>query len=121
MRARILLLVLPLLVLPLDAQVADNSQAAMLQKVIDRLDALERQNRELTEEVHSLREELRSGQSAPDSGSNAAASEQPPLNERVAVNEQRVAELAQTKVEASQKLPLSLTGMLLFNAFSASK
>jgi len=121
MRARILLLVLPLLVLPLEAQVADNSQAAMLQKVIDRLDALERQNRELTEEVHSLREELRSAQTAPDSGSNTAASEQPPLNERVAVNEQRVAEQAQTKVEASQKLPLALTGMLLFNAFSASK
>ena len=62
---------------------------------------------------------------AADSGPNAAASgtTSHSTNEqlRSAVNEQRVAEQAQTKVEASQKLPLALTGMLLFNAFSASK
>jgi hypothetical protein len=45
----------------------------------------------------------------------------PPLEDRVAVNEARVAEQAQTKVEASQKFPLSLNGMLLFNAFSNSQ
>ncbi|MBV8865293.1 MAG: hypothetical protein JO210_07835 [Acidobacteriaceae bacterium] len=33
------------------------------------------------------------------------------------VNEGRIAEQAQTKVEASQKFPISLNGMVLFNAF----
>ena len=37
--------------------------------------------------------------------------------ERLEVLEQRTQDLAQTKVEASQRLPISLTGMLLFNAF----
>jgi hypothetical protein len=122
MRARILLFI-PLLVLPLHAQEANSSETTMLQKVIDRLDALERQNRELAVEVRSLREELRSARAAPTrpGGTQADADSQPPLDERVAVDEQRIAEQAQTKVEASQKLPLKLTGMLLFNAFSASK
>jgi hypothetical protein len=122
MRARILLFV-PLLVLPLHAQQANTPETAMLQKVIDRLDALERQNRELADEVRSLREDLRSARAAPTTpeATEAAADSQPPLDERVAVDEQRIAEQAQTKVESSQKLPLKLTGMLLFNAFSASK
>ena len=122
MRARILLFI-PLLLLPAYAQDANSSETTMLQKVIDRLDALERQNRELADEVRSLRDELRSARAAPTKpdSTEAAAGSQPPLDERVAVDEQRIAEQAQTKVEASQKLPLKLTGMLLFNAFSASK
>ena len=32
--------------------------------------------------------------------------------------EQRVADLSQEKVEASQRFPISLTGMMLFNAIS---
>ena len=36
---------------------------------------------------------------------------------RLGVKESRTAELEQSKVAASQKFPLSLTGMLLFNAF----
>ena len=120
MRISILLLT-PLLLLPLHAQEANSSETAILQKVLDRLDALERQNHELADEVHSLREELQSARSVPVPEAQApTGSAQPPLEERVAVNEQRIAEQAQTKVEASQKLPLSLTGMLLFNAFSTS-
>ena len=38
-------------------------------------------------------------------------------NERLDVVEKRSSELAQTKVEASQKFPIKLTGTLLFNAF----
>jgi hypothetical protein len=38
----------------------------------------------------------------------------------VNVNERRISEQAQTKVEASQKFPISLNGMLLFNAFANS-
>jgi hypothetical protein len=37
------------------------------------------------------------------------------------VNEARTAEQAQTKVEASQKFPIAISGMLLFNAFSNSR
>ena len=40
-----------------------------------------------------------------------------PIEERVAVQEQRTEELSQTKVEAAQRLPVTLTGMVLFNAF----
>ena len=40
-----------------------------------------------------------------------------PVEERVAVQERRTEELAETKVEASQKRPLSITGMALFNSY----
>ena len=42
----------------------------------------------------------------------------PPANERLDVTENRVKELAQTKVEASQRFPIKLTGSLLFNAYA---
>ena len=83
-----------------------------LDRILNRLDAMEQQNRKLTEEVHALREELSAmKQTAPVSDST------PPLEERVAVQEARTEELAQTKVESSQKNPVAVTGMLLFNAF----
>jgi hypothetical protein len=40
-----------------------------------------------------------------------------PLPERIAINERRLEEHAEAKVESGQKLPLRLTGMVLFNAF----
>src|SRR5450755_3999015 len=45
----------------------------------------------------------------------------PPLEERVAVSESRVEELAQSKVEAAQRFPIRVTGMALFNGFLNSK
>src|SRR5665213_1036124 len=76
-----------------------------MQKILDRLDKLEKQNAELLTEIQELRNELK------------------PANvpERLDVQEARTAELAQSKVEASQKFPVSLTGMLLFNAFANGK
>ena len=41
----------------------------------------------------------------------------PPAEERLQVQERRTEELAETKVQASRRLPLSITGMLLFNAY----
>src|SRR5947209_11539477 len=70
------------------------------QKLLDRLDKLEKQNEAMQAEIRELRQELA---------------------ERVQVEEARTAELAQTKVEASQRMPVSLTGMLLFNAFLSGK
>jgi hypothetical protein len=101
---------LPILLAPL-ALPAQN--APDMQKILDRLDQLERQNQELLAEIHELRNELqpRAANTAP------SPPEEPPLAERVAVLESRTAEMAQAKVEASQKMPVTLTGMLLFNAF----
>jgi hypothetical protein len=99
-----------------------------LQQILDRLDRLERQNQQLTDEVHALRTELAATRAQPaDSQTVQAASTQspsittPPLDERVQTNEQRIADLSQEKVEASQKFPISLTGMVLFNSFLNGK
>lgn len=96
-----------------------------LARILERLERLEQENRNLAAEVHSLRDELAAthpstpalGATSPSEGS-PPASEAPPLEERVAQQEQRIADLSQTKVEASQRLPVSLTGMVLFNAFA---
>jgi hypothetical protein len=89
---------------------------ATLTEILKRLDTLERQNRELLEQVHELREQIHPAQAKQEQNQD-----QETLDERVAVNEARVADQAQTKVEASQKFPLSLNGMLLFNAFANSR
>ena len=78
-----------------------------LEAILGRLDQMEQSNHQLMEEIRSLRAELEQYRKTPP----------PTTEERLAVQEQRTAELAQTKVEASQKMPVSLTGMLLFNAF----
>jgi hypothetical protein len=82
--------------------------SAEVKEILDRLTRLEEENRALANEVHALREQLTAAQPNP---------AEPPINERVDVTEQRVNEQAQTKVEASQHLPIKLTGTLLFNAF----
>ena len=79
-----------------------------LQKVLDRLDALERQNQALLTEIQALREEVRN---------NAAQSGDHQLVDQVQVNTERIKEQAATKVESSQRYPVSLTGMFLFDAF----
>jgi hypothetical protein len=87
-----------------------------LQKIFDRLDKLEDENRKLLDEIHALRSELATARSteAPPPQSPGLASN----DERLAVQESRTAELEQSKVAASQRFPISLTGMLLFNAFA---
>ena len=80
---------------------------ADLQAVVERLERLEKQNQELLQEVRALRAAL----AAP------KETQQAPVEERVEVLEQRVEEQAQSKVEAANKLPVRLTGMVLFNAF----
>lgn len=87
-----------------------------IQKVLDRLDRLEKQNQELLAEIQELRQELTSSQSA-----GATTPEDtppgPPPAERLDVQENRTSELDQSKVGTSQRMPVTLTGMLLFNAF----
>jgi hypothetical protein len=100
-------------------------QKSDLQQVLDRLDRIEQENKDLAEQVRALRAELAASRnspaepasSTPASTANAGAPAAPPLEEKIAVDESRIAEQAQTKVEASQKLPITVTGMVLFNAF----
>jgi len=97
------------------------AQQSDFQQILDRLERIEQENKRLAEEVRALRTELAASRTIapPTAASPPAPAETPPtpLAERVDVNEQRIAEQAQSKVEASQKLPIAVTGMLLFNAF----
>ncbi len=114
---RRILLMLPVLSLRLCAQESTDSQAVMLQ-ILQRLDTLERENRELIGEVRALKQQINASQAPAAASSSNAQAEQASIPDRVAVAERRIAEQAQTKVEASQKFPISLNGMLLFNAFA---
>ena len=84
--------------------------------ILERLDRLEKQNRELLAEIRLLREQVQKSGEAP-SADQSANQTNGATDEHVEVNEHRIDELAQTKVEASQKFPIQLTGMALFNAF----
>jgi hypothetical protein len=90
-------------------------QTPEINQILERLDKLEQQNRALTEQVQQLKSELAA--SHPDSA-NAAS---PTVDERLAIQDSRIEEQAQTKVEASQKFPISLTGMVLFNSYLNSR
>jgi hypothetical protein len=96
-------------------------------KILERLDRLEQENRSLASEVKALRAELASvGKPPGEAAADATAStelEAPKatLEERVDIQQARVEEMAQTKVEGAQKFPVRLTGMALFNAFMNSK
>ncbi len=80
-----------------------------------RLDRLENENRQLLEEIRALRKELTPAQPPP------AAKQEIPIAERVDVLERRSEETDQTKVQASQRFPVTVTGMALFNAYSNGK
>jgi len=96
-------------------------QKSEFEQILERLDRLEQENRNLAQEVRLLREELAVSRTIPSpvppaeqaEGATPAA----PLDERVAVVERRVEEHAQTKVETAHRMPVTLTGMALFNAF----
>jgi hypothetical protein len=98
-----------------------------MREVLNRLERLEKDNETLTEELRALRTELAGLHTpAPEAASAAtpapigqipATESSPPPAEAQAVDHARIDELNQTKVESSQKFPIRLTGMVLFNAF----
>jgi hypothetical protein len=108
-----------------------------LQQILERMDRLEQENRNLAAEVRALRDELavshpglsaanapppqKSAAAGDTAGVPAAPSAPVPIQEQVAVQERRIEDLAQSKVQASQHLPVTLTGMVLFNGFLNSR
>jgi len=84
-----------------------------LSSVLARLDRLEQQNQELLAEIKALRAELTSAH-----GETPAAAT---VEQKLEIQENRIEEQAQSKVESSQRFPLRLTGMALFNAFADSR
>jgi hypothetical protein len=99
----------------LGASMAAHAQTApQVQEILSRLDQLEKDNQSLLEEVRALRQQVSTLRLQPP-GENSPA-QQAAAEDRQAVDENRIAELAQTKVEASEKFPIRITGMALFNA-----
>jgi hypothetical protein len=110
---------------------ANAQNTADMQQVLARLDRLESENRALNEEIQALRNELKMSRT-PVGEPATAASASPASNpsdvqasdgqateqDRQAVQQSRIEELAQTKVESSQKYPIRITGMALFNAYT---
>jgi len=102
-------------------------------QILERLDRLERDNRALTEEVRSLRARLgpstdsktaapAEAETVPEpSPVDVAAASPATIEQQLDIQTKRIDEQAQTKLEASQKFPIRLTGMALFNAFMNSK
>ncbi|MGH9558798.1 MAG: hypothetical protein ACRD30_06110, partial [Bryobacteraceae bacterium] len=82
-----------------------------MQEILSRLDKLEQANRDLTRQVQELGKELAAAR-----GENQAP-QTPSVEDQVAVDQARIAEMAQSKVESSQKLPIRVTGTALFNAY----
>jgi hypothetical protein len=123
-KRRLTLLTLLLASPAIRAQEKPDLQPGALQQILQRLDHLEDENHKLADEVHALRTELAAARGQQAEAQSAEAPPPPPqapLEERVQVAEQRVSDLSQEKVEASQRFPISLTGMVLFNAFLNGK
>ena len=92
-----------------------------LEQILNRLDRLEQENRQLAQEIRALRNELAVAREQPGKppadATNADAAQPADLAERMDVQEHRLEEQAQTKVESSQHFPVRITGMALFNGF----
>jgi hypothetical protein len=119
---RKLIFLIPVLAAMVHAQGNVDSPATTKQ-ILERLENLEKENRALVEEVRMLRQEIHAAHDAappPPATANPEQAQQTSLEDRVAVEERRTAEQAQTKVEAAHKFPIQLDGMLLFNAFANS-
>ena len=99
------------------AQTPPESSPALAQ-ILQRLDRLEQENLRLSQEIRELHAELARShepaanppRSAPDGAQSAD------LAERMNVQERRLEEQAQTKLESAQHFPVRITGMALFNA-----
>src|SRR5437588_10764233 len=99
-----------MLVLPALAQ---QSSPDALQQILNRLDTLERQNQALLAEIQELKKAVKTSQAS-------APAQTEELQEKVNTTQQAVKDQEQTKVEASHRFPISLTGMFLFDTFATA-
>jgi hypothetical protein len=89
--------------------------------VAERLDGLERQNAELREQLGILRQELERLKQTPADSGGPAAARVDALEERVDLHEGRISEQEQVKTQSGQRVPMRLTGALLFSLFRNSE
>jgi hypothetical protein len=116
--------ILPFVLLLLSVAPALRAQTPPdMSAILQRLDRLERENRAMAEEIQVLRAELTAAHAATATPAAPAvsATQLETLEEKVDIQGQRIEEQAQTKVEASQKFPIALTGMVLMNTFLNSR
>jgi hypothetical protein len=100
-------------VIGLFAQAPD--PASQMGKILQRLDQLEQTNQRLEQENQRLKQDLESVRK--EVLSLQAAKSGPPVEEKLDVQAQRIEDLTQTKVEAAQKFPVKLSGLVLMNTF----
>ena len=81
-----------------------------LQRILDRLDTLEKQNEALIYEVKQLRQAIKSAQAD-------AAAQTERIQEQASVQSEEIKTEAQTKIATSQRFSMALTGMFLFDSF----
>ena len=91
-----------------------------LDAVLERLDQLEQQNVELREQLGVLRQELERIRQAPPEGAASTAARVDALEEKVDLHEGRISEQDQVKTQSAQRVPIRLTGVLLFSVFRNS-
>src|SRR5436190_14905775 len=109
--------VLALAALILSSALCAAQPADPLVAIQQRLDALEQQNAELRDRLRAL-EQMKGAKetaAAPDAARLDA------LEEKVDLGATRLTELDVVKTESAQRIPLRLTGVILFNAFRNSK
>jgi hypothetical protein len=106
-----------------------HAQPSQIDEVIGRLTRLELENDRLRTELAQVRQQLESMRTAaipqnldkPETAAPAPQIAGPAIKatteERLEIAERRIDEQAQTKVEASQRLPVRLSGMLLANLY----
>ncbi len=86
-------------------------QQPTLEQILQQLNQLQQENQNLNQQIDVLRKQILELQTAKPP---AAAV---PLDEKVDVVTQRVEDLASSKVEAAQRLPLQISGLVLMNSF----
>ena len=109
------------LVAALIAPVASSSAQSVgpLEAIQQRLDLLEQQNANLRSELRMIRDEL---ERVKQTGSaSAEVTRLDALEEKVDLQTTRLTEHDLVKAESSQRVPVRLTGMILFNAFRNSR
>src|SRR5438874_8313349 len=83
-------------------------QQASVEQILQQLNQLQRENQKLNQELDNLRKQVLELQAA-----KPAAQ----ADEKLAVVQQRVEDLDSSKVEAAQKFPLKLSGLVLMNSY----